>query len=104
MQRIETGLNLCSDENRLLFRKTGKCPNSEVISLRSAFVPHSTEFVLVSADYCQLELRILAHLSEDSELLRVLNGESGICDVFTAIAAKWRNVSVQMVSLKKVCP
>ena len=37
--------------------------------LRKAFVPESEDFVLMGADYSQIELRILAHLSEDASLI-----------------------------------
>ncbi|MDR2132245.1 MAG: DNA polymerase I [Clostridiales Family XIII bacterium] len=37
-------------------------------SIRKAFVPENEEFVLVGADYSQIELRVLAHLSDDPAL------------------------------------
>ncbi len=39
-------------------------------SIRKAFVPKSRDYVFVSADYSQIELRILAHLSEDETLIK----------------------------------
>lgn len=44
--------------------------------LRNLFVPASGH-VLVKADYSQAQLRILAHLSEDPELMRVYNDPNG---------------------------
>ncbi len=41
--------------------------------LRKAFVPESDEYVLVGADYSQIELRILAHLSQDPLLIDAFN-------------------------------
>jgi DNA polymerase-1 len=41
--------------------------------LRKAFVPESDEYVLVGADYSQIELRILAHLSQDPLLIEAFN-------------------------------
>lgn len=38
-------------------------------SIRKAFTPESDEFVLVGADYSQIELRVLAHLSGDESLI-----------------------------------
>ncbi|NLT48881.1 MAG: DNA polymerase I, partial [Clostridiales bacterium] len=37
--------------------------------LRKAFIPESDEYILVGADYSQIELRVLAHLSEDPALI-----------------------------------
>jgi DNA polymerase I len=38
-------------------------------SLRKAFVPVNTSFVIMSADYSQVELRIMAHFSEDENFI-----------------------------------
>ncbi|KAL5970499.1 DNA polymerase theta [Taenia solium] len=45
--------------------------------------------VLVSADFCHLELRVLVHLSQDSVLLPMLQSNSQ--DVFKELAAHWLN-------------
>jgi len=37
--------------------------------LRRAFVPESEEYVLMGADYSQIELRVLAHFSDDPALI-----------------------------------
>ncbi|XP_028838783.1 DNA polymerase theta isoform X2 [Denticeps clupeoides] len=58
------------------------------ISMRHAFVPFPGGLIL-AADYSQLELRILAHLSHDQRLLQVLNSGS---DVFKSIAAEWKMI------------
>ncbi len=53
--------------------------------LRKAFIPESEEYVLVGADYSQIELRVLAHLSQDASLLKAFNeGE----DIHRITAAK----------------
>ena len=41
--------------------------------VRSAFVPRAPGWVLLSADYSQIELRILAHLSGDKALVEAFN-------------------------------
>ena len=38
--------------------------------IRAAFVPSGDEFVILDADYSQIELRIMAHLSGDSTLVQ----------------------------------
>ena len=42
-----------------------------LVSLRKAFVA-SSSCLLIAADYSQLELRILAHMSQDPKLLKIL--------------------------------
>ncbi|XP_029795268.1 DNA polymerase theta [Suricata suricatta] len=58
------------------------------VSMRHAFVPFPGGLIL-AADYCQLELRILAHLSHDRRLIQVLNTGA---DVFRNIAAEWKMI------------
>lgn len=53
--------------------------------IRRAFVPRSPEFLLMSADYSQIELRIIAALSREPGLLEAF--QSG-ADVHTATAAR----------------
>lgn len=67
--------------------------NSFVISVRMAFIPFEGN-VLLSADYCQLELRILAHFSKDPILCNILSKEG---DIFKNIAATWSNISEDKV-------
>ena len=52
--------------------------------IRKAFRAEESDHVIVSADYSQIELRILAHLSEDKALISAF--ESGI-DIHRATAA-----------------
>ena len=51
--------------------------------------------VLLAADYSQLELRMIAYLSNDQKLIKVLN-EDG--DVFKMITAQWKNIPVEDVT------
>ena len=64
------------------------------ICMRSVFVPADGN-IFLAADYSQLELRILAHLSGDERLLGILNGNG---DVFKMIASKWLKKAVSKVS------
>ncbi len=52
--------------------------------IRKAFVPRGEEFLLLSADYSQIELRIVAAMSQDKSML--LAFEQGV-DIHTATAA-----------------
>jgi DNA polymerase I len=53
--------------------------------IRKAFVPSSDEYVILSADYSQIELRLMAHMSKDASLLEAFHqGE----DIHTATASK----------------
>ena len=62
---------------------------------RKAFVPRSKEFVLLSADYSQIELRIIAELSGDPGMLEAFrSGE----DIHAATAAKVYGVALTEVT------
>ncbi|XP_059677103.1 DNA polymerase theta [Gavia stellata] len=63
------------------------------VSMRHAFVPFPGGLIL-AADYSQLELRILAHLSGDCRLIQALNGGT---DVFKSIAAEWKMIDPEAV-------
>jgi len=52
--------------------------------IRKAFVPQKPGWKILSADYSQIELRIMAHLSKDPELFRAFN--DGV-DIHTRTAA-----------------
>ncbi len=53
--------------------------------IRRAFVPRNEGYVLLSADYSQIELRLMAHMSGDRHIIDAfLSGE----DIHTATAAK----------------
>jgi len=66
--------------------------------IRKAFVPGSSDGVIVSADYSQIELRIMAHLSCDSHLINAFKeGE----DVHSATAAKIFGIDISEVSAEQ---
>ncbi|KAG1702420.1 DNA polymerase theta [Nymphon striatum] len=68
--------------------------HTETISLRSVFIP-CKGFVFVSADYSQLELRLLTHFSKDRNLLKIFNNGG---DVFMILAAKLNKCNIQSVT------
>jgi len=53
------------------------------VRVRDIFVPKTNQ-ILVSADYCQIELRLLAHLSGDEQLRKRILGSP---DIFISIAS-----------------
>jgi DNA polymerase-1 len=63
--------------------------------IRKAFVPRNSEYLLLSADYSQIELRIIAALSGDVGMTEAFR--SGL-DIHTATAAKVYGVPVEEVT------
>ncbi len=63
--------------------------------VRKAFVPRNDDFVLLSADYSQIELRIMAELCKDPGLLEAF--QSGQ-DIHAATAAKVFGVALEEVT------
>ena len=64
------------------------------ICMRNFFTA-SSGALLLAADYSQLELRLIAHLSQDVKLRDILSSGG---DVFKMIASKWLSVDVDRVS------
>jgi len=62
--------------------------------VREAFVPRTDDFVMLSADYSQVELRIIAALSEDETMIQAF--KDGI-DIHKVTASKVYKVSVDEV-------
>jgi DNA polymerase-1 len=62
--------------------------------IRKAFIPRSDDYTLLAADYSQIELRIIAALSEDENMQEAfIKGE----DIHTATAAKVFGVKLEEV-------
>ncbi|XP_030635176.1 DNA polymerase nu [Chanos chanos] len=70
---------------------------AEVVTVhpRAMFIPRE-DWTFLSADFCQVELRLLAHLSSDPELLRIFRNPDA--DVFTMLASQWKGVGEEGVS------
>ena len=63
--------------------------------IRKAFIPRNDEYVLVSADYSQIELRIVAAISGDVNMCEAFKTGK---DIHTATAAKVFNVEESAVT------
>ncbi|NJB70979.1 DNA polymerase-1 [Saonia flava] len=63
--------------------------------VRKAFVPRNDEYTLLAADYSQIELRIIAALSEEDTMIEAFkNGE----DIHASTASKVFNVPISEVT------
>ena len=63
--------------------------------IRKAFVPARDDWVLVSCDYSQIELRLLAHMAKDDTLIAAVHED---VDVHRAMAARIFEVGVDDVT------
>ncbi len=63
--------------------------------IRRAFVPRGPEYTLMAADYSQIELRIIAHLSQDPAMIADFNLGH---DIHAATAAKVFHVPLDQVT------
>jgi DNA polymerase-1 len=63
--------------------------------IRAAFVASDAEHVVVSADYSQIELRLMAHMSGDEALIEAFNGGE---DIHSATAARLYGKSAMDIS------
>ncbi|SEA95812.1 DNA polymerase I [Pedobacter hartonius] len=63
--------------------------------VRKAFIPRDENHVLLSADYSQIELRIIADISKEENMLFAFN--NGI-DIHTATAAKVYGITIEEVN------
>ena len=62
--------------------------------IRKSFIPQQNGWKILSADYSQIELRIMAHLSHDAELCRAFNNN---IDIHSRTASLIYNVSLDDV-------
>ncbi|WP_203333199.1 DNA polymerase I [Planococcus beigongshangi] len=63
--------------------------------IRKAFIPSQPGWVMVAADYSQIELRVLAHMSNDERLVQAFKDDQ---DIHTATAADVFHVSLENVT------
>ncbi|KAM3857766.1 DNA polymerase nu, partial [Diretmus argenteus] len=67
-----------------------KEPEVVTVHPRTMFIPQDG-WTFLAADFCQVELRLLTHLSSDPELLRIFTNPQA--DVFTMLASQWKGVT-----------
>ncbi len=63
--------------------------------IRKAFIPSDADHLFLSADYSQVELRIMAHISDDKAMIEAFNNAE---DFHTATAAKIFKVPMEQVT------
>ncbi len=63
--------------------------------VRKAFVPRNSEYTLLSADYSQIELRIIAALAQEKSMIEDFKNGT---DIHTSTAAKVYGISVEEVT------
>jgi DNA polymerase-1 len=66
--------------------------------VRKAFIPRSENHVILSADYSQIELRLIAEISKDENMMEAF--AQGL-DIHTATAAKVYGISLEEVDSDK---
>ncbi|KAL6623093.1 hypothetical protein ACP70R_032972 [Stipagrostis hirtigluma subsp. patula] len=69
------------------------------INARDFFIPTQENWILVTADYSQIELRLMAHFSKDPTLIELLSKPDG--DLFTMIASRWTGKEEALISSKE---
>lgn len=70
-----------------------RTPQGEKV--RKAFIPQSEEFVLLSADYSQIELRLIASMSEDENMIEAFRAGQ---DIHAATASRVNGVPLDQVT------
>ncbi len=92
LNKINDDLNEASDLSSALK------DNPNIISIRNAFVAGEKN-TLLSADYSNLEFRILANLCKDESLIKMFNDPNN--DVFILIASKWLDLPTSEIDEEK---
>ncbi len=84
-------------------RLSSSAPNLQNIPIRTeigrqirrAFIPAEKDTVILSADYSQIELRILAHFSEDAALIAAFQQDK---DIHSVVASSIYNAPMEQVT------
>ena len=91
--QVQTSTGRLSSNNPNLQNIPIRSTNGKQI--RKAFIPRQPDWKILSADYSQIELRILAALSEDPSMIQAFNDRQ---DIHASTAAKIFNVPIKDVS------
>lgn len=65
--------------------------------IRKAFIPSDSDHILFSADYSQIELRLMAHMSGDKNMIEAFVAKE---DIHRATAAKIHGIPMEQVNAK----
>lgn len=95
----ETERNGTDGDREISRRLSGSHSRRVEVNIRSVFVPTSHSWALMSADYAQVEIRMMAHFSGDTGLVALLTTPGG--DLFRMIAAKWASIEESEVLPKQ---
>ncbi|XP_074086024.1 DNA polymerase nu [Macrotis lagotis] len=74
----------------------GKEDEKTTISPRTMFIS-SKGYTFLAADFSQIELRILAHLSCDPELLKLFQEPDNL-DVFMKLTSQWKGIPLEQIT------
>ncbi|CAH2299645.1 DNA polymerase nu [Pelobates cultripes] len=77
----------------------GKERETVTITPRSMFTSaKGYTFLTAGINFSQIELRLIAHFSSDPELLKLFQ-ETDSTDVFTKLAAQWKDITIEHVTV-----
>ncbi|MCR5456142.1 MAG: DNA polymerase I, partial [Bacteroidales bacterium] len=98
--RIHTNFNQCITATGRLSSSNPNIQNIPVRTeegqkVRAAFVPSKPDRFIFAADYSQVELRVLAHMSGDEAMIQAFNNDE---DFHRATAAKLFNIAPEQVT------
>lgn len=65
--------------------------------IRKAFIPESKDNIILSIDYSQIELRILAHIANDEKMIEAFNND---LDIHKKTASEVNNIPIEEVTPK----